>query len=148
MGRPLLRAGLEEVSATALPMWAARAGIYDPAWTGRKDAFVAHDDPHRIERGNSGWYELATTCGLFDADRQFLLTLPTYALSAQKLHAPLGHRRRGCCPVGLYAGYPCRRRHLRLPVPNPGKPASAWSPLPGLRRVCTSINGGSRPSPG
>ncbi|WP_143660525.1 hypothetical protein [Streptomyces sp. JHA26] len=46
--------------------------------TGRRDAFVGFDDPHLIEHANRGWYELATSFGLFDVSREFLLALPAY----------------------------------------------------------------------
>ena len=40
---------------------------------GRRDRTTALDDPARIPKANADWFELATECGLFSADRRFLL---------------------------------------------------------------------------
>ncbi|WP_404815770.1 hypothetical protein [Streptomyces thermolineatus] len=78
---PLKRAGLEVLEGgvpdDALPLFAVGATVScTHEETGRQDAFVGFDDPHLIEHANRGWYELATSFGLFDANREFLLALP------------------------------------------------------------------------
>ncbi|WP_159772497.1 hypothetical protein [Streptomyces sp. HM190] len=42
---------------------------------GRRDRTAALDDHARVPKANAGWFELATKCGLFSADRQFLLSV-------------------------------------------------------------------------
>ncbi|GAQ57638.1 hypothetical protein a10_07509 [Streptomyces acidiscabies] len=42
---------------------------------GRRDRTVALDDPDRVSKANADWFELATECGLFSVDRQFLLSI-------------------------------------------------------------------------
>ncbi|MEV7684121.1 hypothetical protein AB0O64_37130 [Streptomyces sp. NPDC088341] len=81
------RAGLEVLEKGApespLPVFAATHAVSCGPETGRQDAYVEYDDPHLIERANRGWYELATSSGLFTADREFLLALPAHRYSAQ-----------------------------------------------------------------
>lgn len=80
---PLKRAGLEVleggVPCTALPVsvMSAMASCTHEE-TGRQDAFVGFDDQQLIEQANRGWYALATSFGLFDASREFLLALPAH----------------------------------------------------------------------
>ncbi|MFE7244493.1 hypothetical protein [Streptomyces sp. NPDC057580] len=73
-----------------LPVFAAVYAVSCGPETGRRDAYVEYDDPNLIERANRGWYELATSFGLFAADREFLLALPAHRYNAQ---AAYRHRR-------------------------------------------------------
>ena len=73
--RPLLRAGLE-VIPDAVP------GSAIPHVLGyeRERVFgfclVEYVDPRFVERLNKAWYDLATSSGLIDENREFLLMLP------------------------------------------------------------------------
>jgi hypothetical protein len=77
---PLRRAGLEVVEGGvpqgALPMAAVGAIVSCGKEAGRRDFYLDFVEPDLVERANRGWYELATSAGLFDADREFLLALP------------------------------------------------------------------------
>ncbi|MGW1765547.1 hypothetical protein ACWCQL_15925 [Streptomyces sp. NPDC002073] len=79
---PLGRAGLEVleggVPEAPLPVFAVGATVGCGQETGRQDAYFDFGEPHLIERANRGWYELATSFGLFGSDREFLLALPAY----------------------------------------------------------------------
>ncbi|MFJ7067820.1 hypothetical protein [Streptomyces sp. NPDC101115] len=80
---PLRRAGLEVleggVPEVVLPVSVVSATVScTQEETGRRDAFTDFREPHLIERANRGWYELATSFGLLDANREFLLALPAH----------------------------------------------------------------------
>lgn len=79
---PLRRAGLEVldggVPEAVLPAFAVGATAGCGKETGRRDSYVDFDEPHLVERANRGWYELATSSGLLDATREFLLALPAH----------------------------------------------------------------------
>ncbi|MFE5596090.1 hypothetical protein [Streptomyces sp. NPDC056549] len=82
---PLSRAGLEVleggVPEAVLPVFAVSATVSCGKDTGRRDSCADFDnfnEPHLIEHANRGWYELATSSGLFDANREFLLALPAH----------------------------------------------------------------------
>ncbi|MGW6417339.1 hypothetical protein [Streptomyces sp. NPDC055055] len=82
---PLRRAGLEVldggVPEDALPVFVAGVTVSCGKETGRRDSYVDFadfDGPRLIEQANRGWYELATSSGLFDARREFLLALPAH----------------------------------------------------------------------
>ncbi|MEU4098680.1 hypothetical protein [Streptomyces sp. NPDC026673] len=102
---PLKRAGLEVleggVPCTALPVsvMSAMAGCTHEE-TGRQDTFVGFDDQQLIEQANRGWYALATSFGLFDASREFLLALPAHRYNRRVglLHDRVTSEL--ACPVG------------------------------------------------
>jgi hypothetical protein len=71
----VLEGGVPEVP---LPVFAVVATVSCGHETGRRDAYVGFDEPDLIGQANRGWYELATSFGLFDADREFLLALPAH----------------------------------------------------------------------
>ncbi|MFI1712675.1 hypothetical protein [Streptomyces litmocidini] len=77
---PLRRAVLEVLEAgvpeAPLPVLAVGQTVSCGQETGRRDAYFDFNEPDLIGRANRGWYELATSFGLFDADREFLLALP------------------------------------------------------------------------
>ncbi|MET9888312.1 hypothetical protein ABZZ20_35395 [Streptomyces sp. NPDC006430] len=82
---PLWRAGLEVIEGgipeNPLPVFAVGMAASCGKETGRRDAYFDYDDPYLIEHANQGWYDLATSVGLFGADREFLLALPAYRYS-------------------------------------------------------------------
>lgn len=79
--KPLRRAGLEvlddRVSEAALPTFAVNTLISCGVESGRRDAYVGFDEPDFIVRANQAWFALATSSGLFDADRELLLAMPS-----------------------------------------------------------------------
>lgn len=81
--RPLLRAGLE-VIPDAVP------GSAIPHVVGyeRERVFgfclVEYEDPRFVERLNKAWYDLATSSGLIDENREFLLMLPRGTWTAEE----------------------------------------------------------------
>ncbi|MFD7703674.1 hypothetical protein [Streptomyces caelestis] len=80
---PLLRAGLE-VMPDAVP------GSAIPHVRGyeRERVFgfrlVDYKDPRFVERLNEAWYDLATSSGLIDGNREFLLMLPRGTWTAEE----------------------------------------------------------------
>ncbi|MEU3403325.1 hypothetical protein ABZ766_05115 [Streptomyces sp. NPDC006670] len=92
MFAPLLRAGLEvipdAVPDTAIPhvLGYERDRILP-------SRLVEYEDPRFVERLNEAWYELATSCGLIDRNREFLLMLPRGVHTAEQA------RRRRAMPV-------------------------------------------------
>ncbi|WP_051767122.1 hypothetical protein [Streptomyces sp. NRRL S-37] len=83
MIRPLLRAGIEVVP-DAVP------GSAIPHVVGyeRERVFgfhlVDYKDPRFVERLNEAWYDLATSSGLIDGNREFLLRLPRGTRTAEE----------------------------------------------------------------
>ncbi|MFF9489068.1 hypothetical protein [Streptomyces sp. NPDC014676] len=83
MIRPLLRAGIE-VMPDAVP------GSAVPHVVGyeRERVFgfrlVDYKDPRFVERLNEAWYDLATSSGLIDENREFLLMLPRGTRTAEE----------------------------------------------------------------
>ncbi|WP_051845040.1 hypothetical protein [Streptomyces globisporus] len=79
---PLRRAGLEVleggVPEPVLPVFAVGVTAGCGKETGRRDSYVDFEEPDLIEHANRGWYELATSSGLFGATREFLLALPAH----------------------------------------------------------------------
>ncbi|MGX1885689.1 hypothetical protein [Streptomyces sp. NPDC055287] len=132
---PLSRAGLRVIEGgvpeAPLPAFAVGAMVHCNKEEGRRDAYVDFDDPHLIDRATPGWYELASSFGLFDADREFLLALPAHRYNPDvNLHrryvwrrAParqLGRHGRGVCdPLGKMRAR-IRRVCLGTPAGRPG----------------------------
>lgn len=85
--KPLLRAGIEvipdAVPSSAIPhvLGYERQRVFG-------FCLVDYDDPRFVERLNKVWYELATSSGLIDENREFLLMLPRKARTASE------HRRK------------------------------------------------------
>ncbi|MGW3985839.1 hypothetical protein [Streptomyces sp. NPDC004830] len=80
---PLLRAGLE-----VLPDGVPRSAIPHVLGYERERVFgfrlIAYDDPRLVERLNEAWYDLATSSGLIDGNREFLLMLPRGTRTAEE----------------------------------------------------------------
>ncbi|KQX59351.1 hypothetical protein ASE09_03445 [Streptomyces sp. Root66D1] len=83
MVRPLLRAGIELIP-DAVP------GSAVPHVLGYESErvfgfhLVEYEDPRFVERLNAAWYELATSSGLIDENREFLLMLPRGTWTAEE----------------------------------------------------------------
>ncbi|MFD7904061.1 hypothetical protein ACFV4G_17650 [Kitasatospora sp. NPDC059747] len=93
---PLRRAGLEVleggVPQPVLPVSVVGFALHrDPGPQDLGLVYVDRDEPDLVARANQGWYELALSCGLFGADREFLLALPVHRFSAR---AASRHRRK------------------------------------------------------
>ncbi|MEV7027161.1 hypothetical protein [Kitasatospora sp. NPDC093558] len=93
---PLRRAGLEVleggVPRPVLPVSVVGFALHrDPGPEDPGLVYYDRDEPDLVARANRGWYELASSCGLFGAEREFLLALPVHRFSAR---AASRHRRK------------------------------------------------------